>query len=65
MLVHLFIAVGGHDSLVLAKSWKLGSRFKKEELVQWEKNVSHVVVGLFLLLERIPKVLMLNKTFLL
>lgn len=39
--------------------------FKKEEIVQWEKNVSPVVVvGLFLLLERIPKVLMLNKTFL-
>lgn len=51
VLVHLFIAVGGHNWLVFAKSWKLGSWFKKEELVQWEKNVSRVVVGLFLLLE--------------
>lgn len=40
---------------------------KMEEIVQWEKkNLSPVVVvvGLLLLLERIPKVLMLNKTFL-
>lgn len=52
--------------MVFAKSWKLVSLFKKQEIVQWEKNVSRVVVvGFFLLLEQIPKVLMLNKTFLL
>lgn len=51
---------------MFTKCWGLVSLFKKEELVQWEKNVSPVVVvvGVFLLLERIPKVLMLNKTFL-
>jgi len=50
-LVYLFIVVGRHNSLVFAKSWKLVPQFKKEETDQWEKNVSHVVVAFFLLLE--------------
>lgn len=52
---------------MFTKSWGLGTLFEKQEIAQWEKNVSPVVVvviGFFLLLERIPKVLMLNKTFL-
>lgn len=64
-LFYLLGAGGRHNSLVFPRSSGLVCLFKKEEIVQWEKNVSPVVVvGLFLLLERIPKVLMLNKTFL-
>lgn len=52
MSVSRFVAAGRHKPLAFVKSWKLVSLLKKEGIVQWEKNVSHVVVvGLFLLLE--------------